>query len=141
MLPAAPVDQVLPAVLAAREVAVVLVVRVVLVVPVARAVAVAVVTITEVAVVPVARVVPVAPEVRADPAVLAVLAVAVGSVAPVGVETPLVRSASRAVVRPEGESPSAPSVKSSTTWKPRRSAAFGCPGVRVRRSGSRAVRR
>ena len=138
MLPAVlavPVDQVARA---AREVAVVRVVRVV---PVARAVAVAVVTITEVVV---ARVVRVAPEVLAvpvDQVVRVVPAVAVGSVAPVGVETPLERSASRAGVRPEVESPSAPSVKSSTTWKPRRSAAFGCPGVRVRRSGSRAVRR
>ncbi len=140
MLPAVlavPVDQVARA---AREVAVV---PVVLAAPEVRAVAVAVavVTITEVAVV---RVVLAAPEVRAVPVVPAarvVPAVAVGSVAPVGVETPLVRSASRVVVRPEGESPSAPSVKSSTTWKPRRSAAFGCPVVRVRRSGSRAVRR
>ena len=116
------------------------------VVPAARAVAVAVVTITEAVVARVARVARVAPEVPVAPEDLAVLvvrvdpAVAVGS-APVGAETPLVRSASRVVGRLEVESPSAPSVKSSTTWKPRRSAAFGCPVVRVRRSGSRAVRR
>ena len=123
---------------AARVVAEDPVVRVVLA---ARAVAVAVVTITEVAV---ARVVRAAPEVLAvpvDQVVRAVLAVAAVSAAPAVAETPLVRSASRAVGRLEVESPSAPSVKSSTTWKPRRSAAFGCPGVRVRRSGSRAVRR
>jgi len=144
VLPADPVDPVDPVVLAAREVAVDRVVRAAPADQVVLAVAVAVVTITEAAVVPVARVVPVAPEVRADPAVLAVLAVlaaAVDSVVPVGAGILLVRSASRAVGRPEVESPSAPSVKSSTTWKPRRSAAFGCPGVRVRRSGFRAVRR
>lgn len=113
------------------------------VVPAARAVAVAVVTITEAVVARVARVAPEVPVAPEDLAVLVVRvdpAVAVGS-APVGAETPLVRSASRVVGRLEVESPSAPSVKSSTTWKPRRSAAFGSPGVRVRRSGSRAVRR
>ena len=76
------------------------------------------------------------------PAVLgvpAVLAGAVGSV-PVGVETPPALSASRAVGRLEVENPSAPSVKSSTTWKLRHSAGCGCRGVPVRRSGSRAVR-
>jgi hypothetical protein len=111
------------------------------VVPVARAVAV--VTITEDVVDRVAlaaRVVPEVPVVPVDRVAPVDRAVAVGS-APVGAETPLVRSASRAVGRPEVESPSAPSVKSSTTWKPRRSAAFGCPGVRVRRFASRAVRR
>jgi len=132
-----PADQVLPAVPAAREVAVAPAVPVVPVAPAARAVAV--VTTTEAVV---DRVVLAAPEVLAapvDPAAPEDPAVAVGS-APVGAETPLVRSASRAVVRPEVESPSAPSVKSSTTWKPRRSAAFGCLEVRVKRSGSRAVR-
>ena len=132
MLPAAPVDQ------AVREV------EVDPVDPVARAAAVAVVTITEAVVdrvVPAALVVLVVLAALAALAVLVVRVAAAGSVAPVGAETPLVRSASRAVDRPEVESPSAPSVKSSTTWKLRRSAAFGCPGVRVRRSGSRAVRR
>ena len=71
--------------------------------------------------------------------VLAVLAGAVGSV-PVGVETPPALSASRAVGRLEVENLSAPSVKSSTTWKLRHSAGCGCRGVPVRRSGSRAVR-
>ena len=141
MLPAAPVDP------AARVVAVDPVVRVVRADQAdqaARAVAVADVTITEVAAAPADlaaladRAALAAPVVRVVPVVPVA---AVGSVAPVGAETPLGRSASRAVVRPEVESPSAPSVKSSTTWKLRRSAAFGCPGVRVRRSGSRAVRR
>lgn len=72
-------------------------------------------------------------------AVLVALAGAVGSV-PVGVETPPALSASRAVGRLEVENPSAPSVKSSTTWKLRHSAECGCRGVPVRRSGSRAVR-
>jgi len=89
-----------------------------------------------------ARVVRAAPAVPAVPAgavVLVAPAGAVGSV-PVGAETPLVRSASRAVGRLEVESPSAPSVKSSTTWRPRRSAAFGCRGVPVRWCGFHAVR-
>jgi len=83
--------------------------------------------------------VPVALAVPAGAVVLVAPAGAVGSV-PVGAETPLVRSASRAVGRLEVESPSAPSVKSSTTWRPRRSAAFGCRGVPVRWCGFHAVR-
>ena len=121
--------------------------RVVLVVPavpaalavVARA---AGVTIFEAVVAPVAPVVLAVLAVlvaRVALAVPAVLAGAVGSV-PVGVETPPALSASRAVGRLEVENPSAPSVKSSTTWKLRHSAGCGCRGVPVRRSGSRAVR-
>ena len=138
MLPVDPVAPVVPVALAAREVAAD---RAVLAAPAVVALA-AGVTIFEAVValaVLAALAAPVAPE---DLEVLVdqvVPAVAVGS-APVGAEILLVRSASRAVVRPEVESPSAPSVKSSTTWKPRRSAAFGCPGVRVRRFGSRVVR-
>ena len=130
MLPAARVDP------AARVVAEDPVVPVVLA---ARAVAVAVVTITEAVVDRAVPVVRVAPEAPVAPVVRVVLAAAVGS-APVGAETLPVRSASRAVGLPEVESPSVPSVKSSTTWKPRRLAAFGCPGGRVRRFASRAVR-
>ena len=144
MLLAVPVARVDRVVLAAREVAVDPVDPVVPVVPAARAVVVAVVTITEAVVARVvlaAPEVPVAREVLVDQVARVDRAAAVDSVVPVGAEILLVRSASRAVGRPEVESPSAPSVKSSTTWKPRRSAAFGCPGVRVRRSGSRAVRR
>ena len=116
---AVPAARVVPAVPVAREVAV------------ARVVPVADVTIFAVVVV---LAVPAVPAVPVDPEG------AVGS-APVGVETPLVLSVSPAVGRPVVESPSAPSVKSSTTWKPRRLAACGCPGVLVRRCGSRAVRR
>ena len=87
----------------------------------------------------VVRAAPAVPAVPAGAVVLVAPAGAVGSV-PVGAETPLVRSASRAVGRLEVESPSAPSVKSSTTWRPRRSAAFGCRGVPVRWCGFHAVR-
>ena len=133
-----------PVALAAREVAAD---RAVLAAPAVVALA-AGVTIFEAVVALVALAAPAALVVRAAPAVpavpagavvLVVPAGAVGSV-PVGAETPLVRSASRAVGRLEVESPSAPSVKSSTTWRPRRSAAFGCRGVPVRWSGFHAVR-
>ncbi len=87
----------------------------------------------------VVRAVPAARAVLVALAALAALAGAVGSV-PVGVETPPALSASRAVGRLEVENPSAPSVKSSTTWKLRHSAECGCRGVPVRRSDSRAVR-
>lgn len=118
--------------------------RVVLVVPavpaalavVARA---AGVTIFEAVVVPAVPAVLAVLVARVALAVPAVLAGAVGSV-PVGVETPPALSASRAVGRLEVENLSAPSVKSSTTWKLRHSAGCGCRGVPVRRSGSRAVR-
>ncbi len=130
-----------PVALAAREVAAD---RAVLAAPAVVALA-AGVTIFEAVVALVALaalVVPAAPAALAVPAgavVLVVPAGAVGSV-PVGAETPPVLSASRAVGRLEVESPSAPSVKSSTTWRPRRSAAFGCRGVPVRWCGFHAVR-
>ena len=127
-----PADQVLLAVLAAREVAAVPAVPAAPAALAARAVAV--VMTTEAVVDRVVLAAPVDPAAPEDPAV------AVGSV-PVGAEILLVRSASRAVGRPEVESPSAPSVKSSTTWRPRRSAAFGCPVDQVRRFASRAVPR
>ena len=127
-----------PVALAAREVAAD---RAVLAAPAVVALA-AGVTIFEAVValaVLAALVVRAAPAVPAGAVVLVAPAGAVGSV-PVGAETPLVRSASRAVGRLEVESPSAPSVKSSTTWRPRRSAAFGCRGVPVRWCGFHAVR-
>jgi hypothetical protein len=83
-------------------------------------------------------------EVRADPAADPVVALAVrvgpagqvgpavrvvagaSATAPVAAATPQVRSASPVVVPHVAASPSAPSVKSSTTWKRLRSAAFGC---------------
>ena len=121
-----------PVALAAREVAAD---RAVLAAPAVVALA-AGVTIFEAVVALAVLAAPAAPAALVVPAVPAG---AVGSV-PVGAETPLVRSASRAVGRLEVESPSAPSVKSSTTWRPRRSAAFGCRGVPVRWCGFHAVR-
>ena len=128
MVPAVPAVLAVPVAPVAREVAV------------ARVVPVADVTIFAVVVVLAA---PAGVSALAVPAALAVPVDPEGAVgsAPVGVETPLVLSVSPAVGRPVVESPSAPSVKSSTTWKPRRLAACGCPGVLVRRCGSRAVRR
>ena len=115
------------------------------VVPVAREVAVArVVPVADVTIFAVVVVLaaPAGVSALAVPAALAVPVDPEGAVgsAPVGVETPLVLSVSPAVGRPVVESPSAPSVKSSTTWKPRRSAACGFRGVPVRQSDSRAVR-
>jgi len=125
----------------AREGVVALVALVVPAVPAALAVVApaAGVTIFEAVVVPVALAVLAVLVALVALVVPAVLAGAVGSV-PVGVETPPALSASRAVGRLEVENPSAPSVKSSTTWKLRHSAGCGCRGVPVRRSGSRAVR-
>lgn len=125
----------------AREGVVARVVLVARVVPAVLAVVVpaAGVTIFEAVVAPVVLAVLAALVVLVALVVPAVLAGAVGSV-PVGVETPPALSASRAVGRLEVENPSAPSVKSSTTWKLRHSAGCGCRGVPVRRSGSRAVR-
>lgn len=82
-----------------------------------------------------------------DPAVAPVghrvvpVAAAVASVAPVVVATPLVRSASPAVVPRVDASPSGPSVKSSTTWRPRPSAEFDFPAAVARQCAFPVVRR
>ena len=120
-------------------------VRAVVVAPVARVVVPAVPVVAS-EVVPEAKVVvpvdPEDPEAPVDPVVpedpVVPVAVAVVSVEPVGVAMPPVRSASPVVAPRAGASPSAPSVKSSTTWRPRPSVAFGYPAVRARLSGCRA---
>jgi len=84
-----------------------------------------------------AVVVPVDPGVR--PVVPAVDAVAL--VEPVGVATLPVRSASPVVAPRAVASPSARSVKSSTTWRPRPSVAFGSLVVPARPFDCPAVHR
>ena len=99
---------------------------------------------SEVAVVdPADRVAPVVPAVPVDPAVRPVVlaADAVALVEPVGVATLPVRSASPVVVPRAVASPSARSVKSSTTWRPRPSVAFGSLVVPARPFGCHAAPR
>jgi hypothetical protein len=96
---------------------------------------------------PEARVVRVAPvvrgarEVRVAPVVRGARVVREDAVAsgvvPVAAATPPVRSVSPVVAPRAGVSPSAPSAKSSTTWRPRPSVASGCLVVVGRPCGCR----
>jgi len=119
-----------------------------LAVPAARVVPAA----ASVGVVPAALVAPVDqvdqvdPEARAVPEALevpaAVAAVAgVDSGGPVAAATRRVRSASPEDGLRADASPSAPSARNSTTWKPPRSVACDCPGERGRPFGCHAVHR
>ena len=98
----------------------------------------------EVPAVLVAPAVPVVPVVREVPVDLAAVRVVredaeASATAPVAAAIPQAHSVSPGGAPREAVSPSAPSAKSSTTWKRRRSVAFGCRVEAVRPCDCRAV--